>query len=535
MLYPSFIAVVMRLCHGDLHETVKYTQVFFAALWCAYVYRLAALFTDDLKAICAAYLVVSWPAFFQSHYSMFSESCYLSLMFAAYYHLFASEYLMRRVEVVKAGIFAALMLCVRPELIFILPFGFTYFGCHYLRRERNAALELGLNACAYGWFFLSLLAGYFHIRQPGSPLVMALLIPDLLCVSCATGLLLRNHGRRRLSTHLFLFSAVMLSLTLAWYAPYADQLYEWFRVGYYNSQNYNNPVAGFSENWNIIYPTWRAAFRFLFIVCAAALLLQSRFRPRRLLALVERYGQVAIAGALLCLVYAALLWTKSAGITPIRRTDPGAFTLMAGLLILTGCATGPRLRRFVNGVIVFITGAMFIYSLCAFQPVWDNPTLKDYARYMERKQRLPWQPTVYNLYPNADFNLVNATAALLHQHGLDNPKTDVRFPSFYNWPPDITLGLDLAQARIRPPFHIGLWTIYNDDWKTLNDIRKQGVTHLLVDTMPEWTNAQVKSKIGFHFYPGWDLLYKLRQGDLQGMTQLGMLQVNGRVYILYRL
>ena len=33
-----------------------------------------------------------------------------------------------------------------------------------------------------------------------------------------------------------------------WYFPFADHLFEWFRVGMFNLQDYNNPVVGFKEN-----------------------------------------------------------------------------------------------------------------------------------------------------------------------------------------------------------------------------------------------------------------------------------------------
>ena len=36
---------------------------------------------------------------------------------------------------------------------------------------------------------------------------------------------------------------------------------------------------------------------------------------------------------------------------------------------------------------------------------------------------------------------------------------------------------------------------------TLDDLRKQKVTHLMIDTFPEYSDQEVE-KIGFHFYPG---------------------------------
>ena len=32
-----------------------------------------------------------------------------------------------------------------------------------------------------------------------------------------------------------------------WYFPYVDELFEWFRVGYFNLQDYNNPVADYKK------------------------------------------------------------------------------------------------------------------------------------------------------------------------------------------------------------------------------------------------------------------------------------------------
>ena len=43
---------------------------------------------------------------------------------------------------------------------------------------------------------------------------------------------------------------------------------------------------------------------------------------------------------------------------------------------------------------------------------------------------------------------------------------------------------------------------------TLSDLRNGKVTHLLIDTFPEYSDDHVDKKIGFHFYPGWSIFKK---------------------------
>ena len=45
---------------------------------------------------------------------------------------------------------------------------------------------------------------------------------------------------------------------------------------------------------------------------------------------------------------------------------------------------------------------------------------------------------------------------------------------------------------------------------TLSDLRNGKVTHLLIDTFPEYSDDYVE-KIGFHFYPGWEHFKKIKK------------------------
>jgi len=533
LLYPAFIAVIMKIVGGDLYATTKYVQVFFAAVWSIYTYRLIRLYGDETKAICGAFLIVGWPSFFQSHYSMFSESCHLTLLFATLYYLLASDFLEKKSEVIKAGIAGAFTLCVRPELLFIIPVGLSYFIYHYLKKEKNFVVELLLNLPLFLAFFITLYARYVNITEPERDVAALWGIVAVALIFCGI-LLYKNHTIYKKKIHLFIFSSILISLTCLWYIPYVDQLYRWFLVGYYNLQDYNNPVADFHTNWKLVYPAWRALFWFLFALSLFAVCSEKYARKNdvNVISLVDKYGQMAIIGSIICLIYFILLVMKSAGITPLRRTDPGSFSLMIGLLILTASATVPLYKRIVNGTLVTVTLAMFVYSLSAFLPIWKYEPLEKYAHFVEH-MGVPWQPVVYNLYPNADFNLVNAITETVKQHHLEG--SDIKIASFTHWPPDLTLGLDIAQAKVKPPYTLGLWYIYNDSIKNLSLLKKQGTAYLLVDSFPEWTDEQVKAKIGFHFYPGWEVLYKLRHGDLQSMKLVDTIKVNGRVYSFYRL
>ena len=224
-----------------------------------------------------------------------------------------------------------------------------------------------------------------------------------------------------------------------------------------------------------------------------------------------------------------LLIGENAGITPLRRTAPAIFLLIAGIFSFCKIDNPSNFRFLTNCTAVSFYFIVCFSALAAFYP--NNDSL---SNYVQRKFNIPWQHTIYAGEPKPLYNFVKKVSENVDKNKLQQSRISI--PGFTHWPPDITHGvyLHIDQLKIDKEFNLRMWMLGKGNL-TLDDQRKNNQTHILIDTMPEFSDEIVEKKIGFHFYPGWQVLKKLRAGDLQGMKEIDRIYVNKREYILYEL
>ena len=280
LIYPVYITLFMLLTQGDLYLTTSLVMSSIALIWVIYLYRIF-LWSGCSKIVSAfgSVLLVIWPGFTYYHYNMFSETAHITALFMFIFYILDSDYFKNRLSVYKAGLCAAIMLCIRPELIFIVPLGLSFYVFNYFRLNKNFLFEAKQILLIVSVFFLSLYSSFLVNFTPLSDCAHCIsnkfrsenenISYFLLLIGIILSYLFYNYYKNQKNNYkqvnLSILVFITLFLTLMWYLPFADHLFEWFRVGMFNLQDYNNPVVGFKENWTIIWPNWVTLFLYLTI------------------------------------------------------------------------------------------------------------------------------------------------------------------------------------------------------------------------------------------------------------------------------
>ena len=175
----------------------------------------------------------------------------------------------------------------------------------------------------------------------------------------------KNQKNNYKQVNLSILVFITLFLTLMWYLPFADHLFEWFRVGMFNLQDYN-PVVGFKENWTIIWPNWVTLFLYLTISFVAIfyyfkLYKKNNFKIFFQINLPITYNRNNYD---LCLFY--IIVNRMRGITPIRRTAPAVFLLAAGVIAYTGIGKDFSKNLFCSLPIIILSFGVILSSFTAF-------------------------------------------------------------------------------------------------------------------------------------------------------------------------
>lgn len=565
LLYPVYIAIFMLFTNGDMFLTTSLVMSSIGFFWSLYTYRLilwsgASKYTAAFGSI----MIVLWPGFSYYHYNMFSETAHITLLLITIYYILKSNYLSNTSDVIKAGIFGGLMLCVRPELLFIAPIGFIFYGFCYFKKNKNFILELSLILPVFIAFFVSLYASFLvnisplvgcsscvsnNYRTDNEDITYLLLLVFFLLAfymyrffkNYKLGGLpstkfphLTESIEEKKNSNLSTMINIMLLLAFIWYFPFADELLEWFRVGIFNLQDYNNPVAGFEKNWSIIWPQWAALITFLSLIAIATIAFYLFVQKKSISKIFNHHSsQLLIIGFTLTFTYFILLVMENAGITPLRRTAPAVFILVTGIVAFIGILDLKKINILNYSVILFSLIVCFS-SITAFSTIYTN-TLIDASAYVHKRSGMPWQHTVYGGPPKPSFLLVNEISEAVGRNNIQG--STIEIATFTHWRPDVTHGIYLAirKLNIRKTYDLGMW-ISSASRLTVDDLRKNtDTTHLIIDTYPEHSNEYIEEKIGFHFYPGWLALKNIRKGNLQGMVEIDRINANGREYILYEL
>ena len=141
LIFPSLVTPFMLLVNGDIYLTVSLVMTIIAAIWVYYCYKLISMTGNNAIAVFGAVVIVIWP---DLHITIiiFSETLHIALLTATIYYILNSNLLNSKKDVVKAGIFGGLTLCVRPELLFIVPFGLIPFFYKYFVENKNFWQEI---------------------------------------------------------------------------------------------------------------------------------------------------------------------------------------------------------------------------------------------------------------------------------------------------------------------------------------------------------------------------------------------------------
>ncbi len=547
LIYPVFISFFMLITKGDLFLTTSLVMSSIALIWVIYLYRIF-LWSGCNKIVSSlgSILIVIWPGFSYYHYNMFSETAHITVLFMFLYYILESDYLKNRISIYKAGICSALMLCIRPELIFIVPLGLSFYAYCYFKMNRNFLFELKQIVLITSIFFLSLYSSFLvnisplsdcshcisnSFRSQNESIILYIIAIMTIIFYLLYGYFI-NFKKNLNQNNLSILIIIIFTLTLAWYLPFADELFEWFRVGMFNLQDYNNPVADFNKNWAIIWPNWSLLFLYLFISFLAIFYFSKFYKKENFNnLLMNKSSQLLIIGLVMSLVYFILLLTENAGITPLRRTAPAVFVLASGIIAFTGVNMNST-KKFISYLpIVVLSIGVIISSLSAFSSKYSN-FVTDKSQYIQRKMNIPWQHTIYAGPSKPSFNFIES----LHKYTVNNnlQKSYIKIATFTHWPPDITHGIYTAKRKLRVLENLSMWILHPGSL-TLDDLRKQKVTHLMIDTFPEYSDQEVEKKIGFHFYPGWKIIKELRRKNFQGMTYMDSIEINKRNYLIFKL
>ena len=181
------------------------------------------------------------------------------MLTATIYYILNSNLLNSKKDVVKAGIFGGLTLCVRPELLFIVPFGLIPFFYKYFVENKNFWHEIKSLILVFIIFSTTLYIGFLNFISPlsncshcisnmyrseGDSIFYPLLIL-IISIVFFSSIHYKNNSQKKM--RLTFLISIILIICAMWYFPYVDELFEWFRVGYFNLQDYNNPVADYKK------------------------------------------------------------------------------------------------------------------------------------------------------------------------------------------------------------------------------------------------------------------------------------------------
>ena len=557
LIFPSLVTPFMLLVNGDIYLTVSLVMAVIAGLWTYYCYKLISMTGNYVIAVFGAVVIVIWPGFSYYHYNFFSETLHITLLTATIYYILNSNLLNNKKDIIKAGIYGGLTLCVRPELLFIVPFGLIPFLYKYFIKNKNFWHESKSAILIFIIFVTVMHAGFLSFISPlsncehcisnmyrseGDNIFYHFLILIIAIISLAT-ICYKNNSKRKLSLT-FLIS-IILFICVIWYFPYVDELFEWFRVGYFNLQDHNNPVADSKRNLMIIYPVWGSLLLVLFSCSIISFAFSSKEVKKNFIKYINKNGQLLIIGFIIVLIYLLLLLNESAGITPVRRTAPGLFLLCTGFFAFLASFDGLKVRKILNIIVITYSILLVVHSTSAFRTISNNYFF-DFASSIRNVIKLPWQHTVYNGHSKPNLHLVKEVNKLVEKNNLNGEH--IYIPTFTHWPPDVTHGLIVAQRLLdsNRDYKLKMWISHPGYLsikdlkavsykKKINDIKNYSVNYLLVDTFPEYSDQDLKDKFGHHFYPGWKVLYDIRNNKIEGIIEIDRLFVNGRTYILYKI
>ena len=80
-----------------------------------------------------------------------------------------------------------------------------------------------------------------------------------------------------------------------------------------------------------------------------------------------------------------------------------------------------------------------------------------------------------------------------------------------------------------------------DDLRIINEqitnkkINGKVFNYILIDTFPEYSNKDLRKKLGHHFYPGWEVLHSIRTNLVKDITEIDRINVNNSFNILYKI
>ena len=181
------------------------------------------------------------------------------MLTATIYYILNSNLLNSKKDVIKAGIFGGFTLCVRPELLFIVPFGLIPFFYKYFMENKNFWHEFKSAILVFIIFLTTLYIGFLSFISPLSDCTHCIsntfrseedniFFPfSILIISIVSLAVLHYKNNLQKKLRLTFLISIILMICALWYFPYVDELFEWFRVGYFNLQDYNNPVADYKK------------------------------------------------------------------------------------------------------------------------------------------------------------------------------------------------------------------------------------------------------------------------------------------------
>lgn len=557
LLFPSLVTPFMLISNGDIYLTVSLVMTSIALLWTYYCYKLISMTGNNIIAIFGAVIIVIWPGFTYYHYNFFSETTHIAFLTATIFYILNSNFFNNKKDTIKAGIFGGITLCVRPELLFIVPFGLIPYLYIYFKKNKNLLYEFFGTILVFTIFVNFLYIGFLSFVSPISNCAhcisnsyrsgeeniisyILIIITSIIILSVIT-----YKVREKYSLRLTLLLAIILSVTSLWYFPYVDELFEWFRVGYFNLQDYNNPISDFKTNSNIIIKAWKNIFLVTFFCLLLSFVLLKNKIKKNFLQSIYYKSELFFIGLIITFIYFLLLLNESAGITPLRRTAPGIFLLFTGVFALLGSIKEIKVKRTINTIVILYSLLIVVHSTSAFSTVYNNYFF-NFSSSLKNTFHLPWQHTVYSGKPKPHFHLVNEVTKLVKKNNLEG--SYIYIPTFTHWPPDVTHGLQLAQKLLSSSinYDLKMWIAHPklkniDDLRIINEqitnkeINGKVFNYILIDTFPEYSNEDLRNKLGHHFYPGWEVLYSIRTNLVKNISEIDRIYVNNRHYILYKI
>lgn len=521
ILFPVFATPFLLLFKGNILAATASTMIICFLICQIYLYAIARLYLDSLRASLVAAFVGSCPMNIYLGTILYSETVWLALFAGFIFHLLKSDNFHKSFHATVAGILLGLAALVRPAetaAIVILPL----IGMVALAWIRKAFTFKGA-FCVLGFVFLSagLLIASAFIRQMDYRFVLGAGMMIIL----AQIILIRENKKEKTGIAGFNYFAVsFMTINLLWWADSMPGLIAWA---------YDNSFGSFAlYQINDLYILQEGPFSFFVLLFLMYLFPQSVFAALLGLVLLipgfrvnaTRMKRLGILGMITLglLIPICFLYVYTATNEP-RRIFIGMSFL--SLLLVTWSLQDGYARRIRDGGVTLMVVILFFGGICFatgnMPPVASLRMTQYYQQALPKRYPDQNEPVMSRL---RDLGVPERSIVAVYPVALFQPDQRVYEPSALKLA-SLTTG---SHILIVPFWEIGG---YEEGIKML---RKNGVSFVLMDIHNDPGNTPVDQQ-SVQFATGLLAHIGGPSRESYGLQRVAFFKLNEREQVLYRI